>query len=338
MKTIRDIDVKNKKVLVRCDFNCPINEKGEILNDFRIKRTVPTIKYLISKNAKIILMSHLDDPGGKIVESLRLVWVQKKLSEHLHSPVIKSPDCIGKEVQEAVENIKNGEILLLENLRFYMEEEENDMGFAKDLSGLGDVYVNDAFGASHRRHASIVGVPKYLPAFAGFLLEKEIKTLKNVLEKPKRPLVGIFGGVKVETKLPTIKKFIEIADYVLVGGKIAKEISFSANNLLVADLTKDGFDINKQSIEKFKEIIKKAGTIVWNGPLGYFEKPEYEKGTKEIAKAIAESTAFKVLGGGETLFAVSKYDLENKVDFLSTGGGAMLEFLAKETLPGLEVI
>jgi phosphoglycerate kinase len=338
MKTIRDADIKNKRVLMRCDFNCPIDDKGNILDDFRIKRTVLTIEYLIQNNAKIILMSHLDDPKGKVVEKLRLNPIQDKLFEYLDLSILKAPDCVGQKIKKMVNEMQRGEIMLLENLRFHKEEEENNDYFAKDLSSLGNIFANDAFGASHREHASIVGVPKYLPAFAGLLLEKEVETLKNILERPKRPLIGIFGGVKIETKLPTIKKFLEIADYILVGGKIAKEIDFSDPKLFVAELTEDGFDINNKSIKGFKEIIKKANTIVWNGPLGYFEKEEFEKGTKEIAMAVSESPSFKVIGGGESLFVVSKYNLQEKIDFLSTGGGAMLEFLANEKLPGLEVI
>lgn len=338
MKTIRGVDVAGKKVLLRCDFNCPINEKGEIEDDFRIQRTIPTIEYLLKKNAKIILMSHLDDPDGKVVENLKLTSVQDKLFEYLDLSVAKAPDCVGDNIKKMIGEMKNEEILLLENLRFHKEEEANDDIFSKNLSLLGDIFVNDAFGASHRNHASIVGVPKFLPAYAGFLLEEEVKTLQKILENPNRPLVGVFGGVKIETKLPTIKKFLEIADYVLVGGKIAKEIKFSHPKLFLGEFTGDGFDINEQTIEKFREIIKKAETIVWNGPLGFFEKKEYEKGTKEISLAIADSSAFKVAGGGETLFAISKYNIGNKIDFLSTGGGAMLEFLAGEKLPGIEIL
>jgi len=327
MKTIREADIKNKRVFVRCDFNCPVDDSGNILDDFRIKKTLPTIEYLIKNDAKAVLASHFGDPEGKFIEKLKLNQVQKKLSEYLKLSVLKAPDCIGEKTKKMVEELQPGEVLLLENLRFHKEEEENDDSFAKELSLLEDLFVNDAFGASHRKHASIIGVPKHIPAFAGFLLKKEVSTLKAILESPERPLVGVFGGVKIETKLPTIKKFIEIADYVLIGGKIAKEIDFKNDNLFVADLTEDGFDINEKSIKEFKEIIGKAKTIVWNGPLGWFEKKESGKGTKEVAIAISES-----------LFAVEKYKLSDKIDFLSTGGGAMLEFLAEETLPGLEVI
>lgn len=338
MRTIYDINVKGKRVLVRCDFNCPINKKGEIEDDFRIKRTIPTIEYLIKNSAKIILMSHLDDPGGKVVENLRLTPIQEKLFEYLDLSILKAPDCIGENIKKMVSELKSGEVLLLENLRFYKEEEENNDFFAKNLALLGDVFVNDAFGASHRAHASIVGVPKYLPCCAGFLLEEEIKTLTNILENPQRPFVGVFGGVKIETKLPTIKKFLDIADFVLVGGKIAKEIKFSNPKLFLAKPYIEGFDISQKKVEEFRKIINKARTIVWNGPLGYFEKEEYEKGTKRIASAIAKTNAFKVVGGGETLFAVSKYKLEEKINFLSTGGGAMLEFLAGKELPGIKAV
>lgn len=338
MKSIRDVDVAGKRVLLRCDFNCPINENGDIQDDFRIKRAMSTIEYLFKKNAKIILMSHLDDPQGKIVEKLRLTKVQNKLFEYLDLPIVKASDCVGEDVKKMVEKMREWEILLLENLRFHEKEETNDDVFAKNLASLGDIFVNDAFGASHRNHTSIVGIPKYLPAFAGFLLEEEFRILTEILENPKRPLLGIFGGVKVETKLPTIKKFLEIADYILVGGKIAKEIKFSNPKLSLGQFTKDGFDINEETIKRFEEIIKKAKTIVWNGPLGFFEKAEYEKGTKEISLSIANSGAFKIAGGGETLFAVSKYNIESKINFLSTGGGAMLKFLAGEKLPGIEVL
>jgi len=340
MKIIKTANIKlrGKRVLVRCDFNCPLNKKGEIEDDFRIKRTIPTIEFLLKKDAKIILMSHLDDPGGRVVENLRLTPIQDKLFEYLDLSILKAPDCKGENIKKMVFEMENGEIMLLENLRFHKGEEANDENFAKGLAELGEVYINDAFGASHRNHASIVGVPKFLPSFAGLLLEEEVRTLKKVIENPKRPLVGIFGGVKIETKLPVIKKFLEIADFVLVGGKIAKEVNFKDKKLIVAETAKNGFDINEASIKKFKDIIEKSATIVWNGPLGFFEKKEYENGTKEVAKAISESKAFKVVGGGETLFAVFKYNLADKIDFLSTGGGAMLEFLAKGTLPGIEAL
>ena len=224
MKTLKDFDFKGKRVLVRCDFNVPLDGKGNILDDFRVKKTIPTIDYLIKKEAKVILMSHLDDPGGRVVENLRLDKIQESLMEHLDLSVVKAKDCIGKEIEKWTEEMRSGEILLLENLRFHSEEEKNDENFAKELSKLGDIYINDAFGCSHRNHASIVGIPKYLPSGTGFLLEKEMKVLSNVLEKPWRPLVAIIGGVKIKTKIKVIEKFLEKADHLLLGGQIANTI------------------------------------------------------------------------------------------------------------------
>ncbi len=338
MKNLLDFNIKKKNVLLRCDFNCPIDKDGNVGEDFRIKKSIPTIEYLIKNNAKVILMSHLDDPGGRVVDKLRLTPIQDKLFEYLDLSISKAPDCVGKNIEKMVSEIQLGEIFLLENLRFHRGEEENDTKFAQQLARLGEVFVNDAFGVCHRKHASIVGITKYLPSCAGFLLDEEVNTLDRVLKNPKRPLVGIFGGVKIETKLPVIKKFLNVADYVLVGGKIANEINFNHRKLFKATTIESGFDINNKSIEEFKKIIKKAGTIVWNGPLGYFEKKNFEKGTREITLTIGDSAAFKVVGGGETLFAVSKYNIENKIDFLSTGGGAMLKFLAGEKLPGIEAL
>lgn len=232
MKTIKDFDFKNKRVLVRCDFNAPLSDKGEVLDDFRIKQTIPTIEYLVGKGARVILMSHLDDPDGKVVESLRLSPVQDKLIEYLDLSVTKAPDCVGGELEYWTKQMKPGEVLLLENLRFHKEEEENGDEFAKALAGLGDIYINDAFGACHRKHASIVGVPKYLPSLAGFLLEKEIKVLSELVGNPSRPLVSIIGGVKISTKIKVINKFLEIADHVLLGSKIAESI-FIANGVLL---------------------------------------------------------------------------------------------------------
>jgi len=345
MKSIRKANIKKgTRVLVRCDFNCPTDEKGNLLETYRIEKTIPTINYLLKKQARIILMSHLDDPKGKVIEELRLTSIADALFSYLDLSILKAPDCIGKNIKQMVKEMQEGEILLLENLRFHKEEEENNKDFAKELALLGDVYINDAFGVCHRAHASIVGVPQFLPGFAGFLLESEVKNLSKILENPKRPLVAVFGGVKVETKLPVIKKFLNMADFVLVGGKIAEDMMQKKNeyknypHLYNAFDFNQGFDIGDKSIQKFKEIILKAKTIIWNGPMGYFEKPEFEKGTKEIAKAIAKNNGFKVAGGGETLMAIIKYGLEKHFDFLSTGGGAMLDFLAGKKLPGIEAI
>lgn len=219
MRTLKDLNVKNKRVLVRCDFNVPLNEKGEIEDDFRIKQTIPTIEYLVEKGAKVILMSHLGRPEGRVVENLRLTPIQEKLTEYLDLSIAKAPDCVGKKIEKETIKMKEGEILLLENLRFHREEKKNYGNFAKEISKLADIYVNDAFGVSHRAQASIVGVPEYLPCAAGLLLEKEIKILSRVLENPWRPLVAIIGGVKIESKIKVIKQFLEKADHLLIGGK-----------------------------------------------------------------------------------------------------------------------
>lgn len=390
MKTLKDFNFKNKRVLVRCDFNVPLDEKRAILDDFRIIESIPTIEYLRKKGAKIILMSHLGRPKGKVVESLRLTPVQKRLMEYLNLSVIKVPDCIGKETKEKIEAMSSGEILLLENLRFHKEEEEGEENFAKELSKLGDIYINDAFGACHRNHASIVGIPKYLPSGAGLLLEKEIKILSRVIDRPLRPLIAIIGGVKIATKIKVIEKFLKMADHLLLGGEIANAV-LETKGIIVGkplpepevikkiekiDLTdpklhlpidgiisladiktglKEGYfrkgalgqirkeekayDIGPETIKIFSEIIKNAKMIIFSGPLGMYENEKFEKGTREIANIITRNySAFKITGGGDTISALNKFDLIDKFDHVSTGGGAMLEFLAEEKLPGIEVL
>jgi len=344
MKSIRNLDLTGKRVLVRCDFNVPLSDNGEILDDFRIKKSLPTIQYLIEKRAKLILMSHLDRPGGRVVDELKIDPVQVRLMEYLDVSITKAPDCVGEEIEKWTQKMMPGEILILENLRFHKEEEENDPGFSERLAKLGEVYVNDAFGASHRAHASIVGVPKFLPSCAGLLLEREINVLSNLLESPKKPLVAIIGGKKVETKAKVIDKISESADTVLVGGLIKKEleekgiqlenpekITGPVNNL-------EGKDIGPETVRLFKEKITGAKTVFWSGPLGKIEEEEFCKGSKEIARAIIESRAFSIAGGGETVEFINRIGLGEEFGHLSTGGGAMLEFLAGETLPGLEIL
>ena len=335
MKTLKDFDVKNKRVLVRCDFNVPLDEKGNILSDFRIKQTIPTIEYLIKKGAKVILMSHLGRPGGKAVENLRMNIVQNKLMEHLDLSIFKAPDCIGPEIEKWSKEMQPGEILLLENLRFHKEEEENNENFAKELAKLGDTYINDAFGACHRAHASIVGAPKFLPSGAGLLLEKEIKTLTKLSNNPERPLLAIIGGGKVETKAKLIKKLSEFADCILVNSLIGK---VSEKVIAPVDGVGQGKDIGIKTIKIYQEKIISAKTIFWNGPLGLIEEEEFSQGTAEIAKAIAASQAFSVVGGGETVEFIAKLGLTEKFGHVSTGGGAMLAFLSGEKLPGLEAL
>lgn len=408
MKTLRDFNLKGKRALVRCDFNVPLTKSGEILDDFRIKNTIPTIEYLIEKGAKVILMSHLGRPKGKVIENLRLTPIQDRLMEYLDLSVTKAPDCIGPEIEDWTKKMQPGEILLLENLRFHKEETEGELNFARKLSKLADIYINDAFSASHRNHASVAGVSRYLPSGAGLLLEREIKILSNVLEKPRRPLVVIIGGIKIATKIKLIEHFLKTADHLLLGGEIANcilrakgiclgklfpesEILERIKNIKLTDprlhLPIDGiisldnlekglkagfirkggigtvrreekiYDIGPETIKLFSRIIKGSEisfwkgpleyvrkektpkTILWNGPLGLFENERFEKGTKEIAEAIIRNhEAFKIAGGGETVFALNKFGLRDKFDHVSTGGGAMLAYLSGEKLPGIEAL
>jgi len=340
MRTLKDFEVKGKRVLVRCDFNVPLAQKrGIILDDFRIKQTLPTIKYLIEKGAKLLLMSHLGRPGGKVVESLRLTPIQNRLMEYLDVQVSKAPDCVGEEIEKWSREMQPGEILLLENLRFHKEEEENNEGFAKELAKLGDIFINDAFAVCHRNHASIVRIPKYLPSGAGFLLEKEVKVLSQIIKKPKKPLIVIIGGSKVEDKAKMAERLSEIADFSLLGNLIAKEIKEKKSEKILHPIdNKKNRDIGEKTIKIFKEKIFKAKTIFWAGPLGKIEEKKYQKGTKEIAKAIIDSGAFSVVGGGETVEFINKIGLIEKFNHVSVGGGAMLAFLAGEKLPGLEAL
>ena len=363
MRTLKNFEVKDKRVLVRCDFNVPLDEEGniakrtlssslssfppepKILDDFRIKQTLPTIEYLIGKGAKVILMSHLGRPEGKVVESLKLTPIQNRLMEYLdYNPpatyISKAPDCVGEEIEKWSREMQPGEILLLENLRFYKEEEGNNEGFARKLAKLGDIYINDAFSVCHRNHASIVGIPKYLPSGAGFLLEKEVKVLSQIIKNPKRPLVVIIGGSKVEDKAKVAERFFGIAKFLLLGNLIAKERikeKKSKKIFLPAD-SKENLDIGEKTIKIFKEKIFQAKTIFWTGPLGKIEEKKYQKGTREIAKAIVDSGAFSVIGGGDTVEFINKIGLIEKFNHVSIGGGAMLAFLAGEKLPGLEIL
>jgi len=306
LPALSDFNFSGKKVLVRCDFD-----------GGRLKENLPTIRYLLKGGSKeVILMGHLGRPEGRVVEDLRLAPIEEKFRGLLDS--------------------KN--IIFLENLRFDKREEENDEGFAKELAGMGDFYVNEAFASSHREHASIVGIPKFLPHCAGLRFASEVENLSKVLENPKKPLVFIIGGAKPETKLPLIAEFVRKADMVLVGGILPKFQNLKLKNVLFADLTEDGFDINSESISEFVEIIKKAGTVVWNGPMGKYEEPGGSEGTRRIGEAIANSDAFKVVGGGDTIAALKKFNLLDKMDYVSTGGGAMLEFLAKGSLPGITAL
>ena len=357
MKTIRDFNVKKKKVLVRCDFNVPLSEESNVLDDFRIKKTLPTIEYLIKKGAKIILMSHLGRPEKNQKSKIKnqkysLKPIALKLEVLLKKPVRFLSNCIGEKIEKEIKKTAEGEIVLLENLRFHKEEEgypkKEGENFAKELAKLGQIFINDAFGASHRAHASIIGIPKFLPSGIGFLLEKEIKNLDRIIKTPKLPLIAIIGGKKVEDKAKVINKISKFADFILIGHLIGEELTKTQIHLkhplkIVKPI--DGlnggdtfFDIGPKTINLFKGKIKKAKTIFWAGPLGKIEERNFQTGSKEIAKAIIESKAFSVVGGGETVEFLNEIKIAEKFNHISTGGGAMLEYLAGEELPGLKVL
>lgn len=329
MKSVEEADVSGKRVVVRCDFDVPV-ENGKILDDTRIKDSLPTLKYLLSNDAKLFLISKLGRPKGKDL-SLSLGIIVETLSNYLGKEIIFQKDL----------NEKNsGEVILLENLRFWPEEEEADENFGKKLATFGDLYVNECFATSHRNDASIAQLPKLLASYAGIRLLKEVEELKIVMKSPARPLVAIIGGAKLETKLPAIFNLAKIADKVLVGGRLMFEVERRSlpENVVVAHDDVQTKDIGDGSIELFAEAINIAKMIVWNGPMGMFEDSRYMKGTKEIAKAVTDSDAYSVIGGGDTISALNKLDLISKIKFVSTGGGAMLEFLAGKTLPGLKAL
>ena len=345
MKNLRKVNLKGKRVLVRCDFNVPLSKRGDILDDFKIKKVLPTIQYLMKSGAKVILMSHLGRPDGKVVKELRLAPVQKKLTEYLGIPVVKTAECLGPEVEAEIAKMQPGQVILLENVQFYPGEKQNNQGFAKSLAGLADIFVMEAFGQAHRNYASIAGIAKYLPSFPGFLVEKEIRVLKAIMKNPEKPLTAIVGGVKVETKAALINKVSEKADYVLVGGLISKEIkkkdiyiNYPRKIIGPVDETGGGKDIGPKTIKLFNQKILLAKTIFFNGVLGQIEDKRYAKGTEEILKTIVKSGAFSVIGGGDTVEFVNLLGLDSKFNHISTGGGAMIAFLAGEKLPGIEAL
>jgi phosphoglycerate kinase len=354
--------IRNKKVLLRTDFNVPINPHtknfgvgGEILDNSRIKDSLPTISFLLKNNNQVIIVTHLGRPDGKRVKNLELKPVVAQLAKLLKLKVKSSPAStrsnpastnLGERGEKSKINLDgfpvyqiSNNLIILENIRFYPEEEKNDKKFAKKLAGLADVFINDALSVCHRAHASTVGVTKFLPSYAGFSLKKEVNLLDKIIKNPKRPLVCIIGGAKIETKLPLIKNFLRIADYILVGGKIGfQKINIKNKKLILPVDGADSSDIGPKTIKLFLEIIKKAKTIFWNGPMGVFEKKEFGQGTKEVASAIAFSKAFSVVGGGETCLALKKFRLLKKISCISSGGGATLEYLAGKTLPGIKVL
>jgi phosphoglycerate kinase len=346
MKTLKDFDLKNKKVLVRADFNVPLDEQNNILDDFRIRKNIPTIEYLINNQARIILISHLGRPDGKIVEKLRLTPIAERLSQLLNKTVVKTDDCFGQKTKETINQIKPGEIVLLENIQFNPGEKEKDLNFAQKLADYADFFVMEAFGQAHRDYASITGINQFIPSMAGFLLEKEINVLSGFLKNPVKPVVSIIGGTKAETKIKLIDVISEISDWVLVSSLMTKQIKekkivFKNPEKIVFSVQEDNqtdFDIGLKTIKVFKEKIIQAKTVFWNGPLGKTEEKEYQKGSKEIAQAIIESKAFSVIGGGETVEFMNRINFIDKFNHVSTGGGAMLDFIADGSLVGLEAL
>ncbi len=386
-KTIEDIEVTGKRVLARVDFNVPQDEMGAITDDTRIVAALPTIKYLIEHGARTILVSHLGRPKG-VTPKYTLAPVAARLSELLGKTVTLLPDCIGPEVKASVDALADGDVVLLENVRFYPEEEKNDPAFAEKLASLAELYVNDAFGTAHRAHASTEGVTKFIPGVAGYLMQKELDYLGGALTEPKRPFVAILGGAKVKDKIGVIKSLITKVDTLIIGGGMAytfqkargfeigkslldagnvefcKEILATASDkiLLPVDVVvstanpfevgeaacetsivpadaipadQEGVDIGPETIALFSAAIAGAATVVWNGPMGIFEFAKFAEGTRSVAKALAESNAISIIGGGDSAAAVHQLGYADQMTHISTGGGASLEFLEGTPLPGV---
>jgi phosphoglycerate kinase len=342
LRIIQDADLEDKKVLFRVDFNVAI-ENGKVMESFKIKACQETLNYLLEKKAKVTLISHLGRPEGKVDQEFSLAQMKVAIEEILGIKLKFISDCVGIKVKKALEGIESREVLLLENVRFYEGEETNDENFAGKLAENFDIFINDAFSVCHRDQASVTVVAKILPSFAGLWLQKEIKNLDKVKTHPESPSVAIIGGAKIETKLPLIKKFEEFYDHILVGGKIANEahdqkMEFSSKVLMPLDFAQDRMDIGPKTIEEFKKIISPAKTIVWNGPMGKFETKPYDTGTKEVLEAVIKSGAFTLMGGGESVQILEENNALDKISFVSTGGGAMLEYLSGNKLPGIEVL
>ena len=389
IENIEQLNLEGKRVFLRVDFNVPLNEKKEITDDTRIRAALPTINYLLKKRCKVILASHLGRPKGKIVESLRIAPVKEPLEKLLNKQVTLASDCIGVEVEDLSLQMKEGGLLLLENLRFHPEEEKNDREFSKKLAKLADFYVNDAFGTAHRAHSSTVGITEFLPSAAGFLLRKEIDVLSKLLQNPERPFLLILGGAKVSDKVDVIKNLLDRVDTIILGGALSYtfvkaknwevgnsrveydkidlvkgileearkrriELHTPLDHIIANEITSDsnylttergtipsgwmGVDIGPRAIEEYKDCIKRAKTIFWNGPMGVFEIEAFARGTMEIARAVAAANAYTVIGGGDSLAAVKKAGVKEKIDHLSTGGGASLEFLEGRVLPGIAAL
>lgn len=390
-KTIEDYTYEGKRVIVRCDFNVPMDENQNITDDIRIKSSLQSIEYLLERNAKVILMSHLGRPKGEAKPEFSLAPVAKRLAELLNRPVefLEDDMVVSDFVKAKVAEMENGDIALLQNTRYRKEEEKNGEEFARDLASLADIYINDAFGTSHRAHASNVGVSKYIPSGLGFLVEKEVQIIGSALKAPKRPFVAILGGAKVSDKIGVIENLLSIVDTIIVGGgmsytflkakgyeigtslleadkvELAKELLASAKeknvelllpkDIVVAKEFKNdtefktvnideipedmmGLDIGEKTIEEFSNKIKSAATVIWNGPVGVFEMPNFAKGTNEVARAMADSSAITIIGGGDSAAAVEKAGYADKISHISTGGGASLELMEGKILPGIDAV
>jgi phosphoglycerate kinase len=389
-KSLYDLNLKKKRVLVRVDYNVPLDENGVITDIRRIEQSLPTIKYLQELKCKIVLISHLGRPKGKVVENLRLTPVFEKLQELLPlSTIYKVDDCVGLTAEKAAQNLQEGDILLLENSRFHVGEQENDPNFSEALSKLAEIYVTDAFATAHRKHSSTYGVCEFLSENGyGFLMKKELEYLSESIQNPKRPFTVILGGAKVKDKLGVVKYLLGLADNILIGGGMAytfllakgfhigmsiKDESkldevkeyisadfvgtriFIPKDVIVCDdidkpnrietVSVDqigerdiGVDIGPKTIAKFKEILRNSKQVIWNGPMGIFERKEFETGTKEIAEYLAENSILTIVGGGDSAAAFEKFNLEDRVSFISTGGGASLEIMKGALLPGIECL
>ena len=390
MLSVEDLDLQGKRVFLRVDFNVPLDEEGKIRDDTRIKAALPTLNHLLEHKAKVIAASHLGRPKGKYDPNLSLKPVTERLSELIHQDVILAPDVIGDEVLKLKKNLKEGQVIFLENLRFHPEEKANDSNFAQLLAQEVDYYVNDAFGACHRAHASVVAIALYTEkSAAGLLVKKEVEYLSKAVHSPQKPYVAILGGVKVSDKIPVIENLLNKADSILIGGAMAytffKAQGFDVGNSLVEEDKMDlslkiinnakekevnfylptdhivanaiepeaesqamdffpipsdlmGLDIGPKTVETYTEIITQAQTIFWNGPMGVFEIDKFSEGTMKIAEAVAGSEALSIVGGGDSVAAVYKAGISEKISHISTGGGASLEFIANETLPGIEAL
>ncbi len=390
MLLVDELEAKGKKVFLRVDFNVPLDDEGQIRDDTRIKAALPTIDYLLKQKAKLIIASHLGRPKGQFNPKLSLKPVAKRLAELISNQVILAPDVIGEEVEKLKKELKENQVLLLENLRFYPGEKANDPEFAQRLASQIDYYVNDAFGVCHRSHASVVAITKFVQkAAAGFLIKKEIEYLSKAIHSPEKPYIAILGGAKVSDKIPVINNLLNKADFLLIGGAMAytffKAQGYDVGRSLVEEDKKDlalqvlakakeagvsfylpldhvvasecsaeakaqvlesfpfppnlmALDIGPKTREHYKKLISQARTLFWNGPLGVFEIDQFAQGTIAVARAVAESEALSIVGGGDSAAAVYKAGVSQKISHISTGGGASLEFIAKETLPGIEVL